>query len=87
MQCRELSGDILKTYYLLSWVSTIAVTAGSLCSSQTDLKPGRQPAEADPGGNESTALSNTLILTNLHGWMLLFVRGEMSSIPWPDYCI
>lgn len=38
VRCRELNGDILKTYYLSSWVSIIDVTAGSLCPSQTDLK-------------------------------------------------
>lgn len=73
VRCRELSGDILETYYLLSWVSTIDVTAGSLCSSQADLKSGKQTAEANSGGNESTALSNTVILTNSHWQMLLFV--------------
>lgn len=55
-----------KDVFLLSWVSTIGVTAGSLCSSQTDLRSSKQPVEADPGGNESTALSKTLILTNLY---------------------
>lgn len=58
------------------------VTADSLCSSQTDLKSGKQPAEADPGGNESTALSNTLILTNLY-WQVLFSVCGVKQVAFP----
>lgn len=62
---RELNEGILKVSYLLAWVNTLDITASSVCFPQIDLKNSKQPV-VDPNSKESTAVTNTPILTNLH---------------------
>lgn len=50
---REINEDILKASYLLAWVNTPAITAGSVYFPQIDLQNGKQPVEVDPNGKES----------------------------------